>query len=93
MIWYQQYTIAVGILGTMFSVVASIVSFYFGQKTADAANSLVANVQQQLIDSKNAEVARLTQTNERMLHSRGIIMNPHYQNGDDDHVIEIGTGN
>jgi len=93
MIWYQQYTIAVGILGTMFSIIAAVIGHYFGQKAADSANGLVANVQQQLIDSKNAEVARLTQTNERMLHSRGIVMNPHFQNRDDDHVIEIGTGN
>lgn len=88
LLWKEQYTISVGILGTMFSIISAIVGYYFGGKAADAANNLAANVQHQLLESKNAEVARLTQANDRILQSRGIVMNPHYQN---DHVVEIGT--
>lgn len=78
---YQQYTIAVGLLGTMFSVISAVVGYYFGTKAADTANKLVADSQRQIIQSKEAELSR-------MMEPRQLRMNSHFQNNRDT-VIEM----
>lgn len=45
LVWYQQYTVAVGVLGMVFSVISAIVAYYFGSKTGDAVASLATNMQ------------------------------------------------
>src|SRR5437764_233774 len=70
---YQQYTIAVGLLGTMFSVISAIVGYYFGTKAGDTATEMVADTQRQIadahrqiIDSKDAELSRMIQLPRQM---------------------------
>ena len=83
LIIYGQITVAVGVLGTIFTVVGSVSAYYFSSQQAAVATKLatdnaqrVTALTQRIADSKDQEIARLNDTHERMLQSRGLAMPP-----------------
>lgn len=54
---YNQHTVAVGILGTMFVVVSAVTTHYFDKQANKA-----------IVDAKDSEINRLSETNARMLN-------------------------
>jgi hypothetical protein len=76
LIIYGQITVAVGVLGTIFTVVGSVSAYYFSSQQAAAATKLATDTAQRIADSKDQEIARLNDTHERILQSRGLAMPP-----------------
>lgn len=54
---YNQHTVAVGILGTMFVVVSAVTTHYFDKQANKA-----------IVDAKNSEIDRLAETNTRIIN-------------------------
>ncbi|ARF09614.1 hypothetical protein Indivirus_1_237 [Indivirus ILV1] len=73
LIIYNQITVAVGVLGTIFTVVGSVTAYYFSTQAAAATHKTIA-------DMKDAEITRLAETQKILtrgrLSRRKIIQDP-----------------
>ncbi len=63
LIIYNQITVAVGVVGTIFTVVGSVTAYYFSTQAAAASNKAIT-------DAKDAEIARLNETQKMLNRGR-----------------------
>ena len=70
LIVYSQITVAVGIFGTVFTVVSAVTAYYFSTQAATASNKVLRDAATQVSESKDEIIRHLTQTQDRMLSRR-----------------------
>lgn len=90
----DQYEVALGINGGIWSVVGTIIGYYFGTKQGEAAAKLLSQNGHELIESRNREIDRNIQLS-REMNARGFVpivnpgMNPVFQRQNDDVVLDM----
>ena len=70
LIVYAQITVAVGIFGTVFTVVSAVTAYYFSTQAANASNKVLRDAAVQVSESKDEIIRHLTDTQDRMLSRR-----------------------
>jgi len=58
----DQYESALGILAPLMGLSGTIIGYYFGTRSAEAASDMVAKADRELIESKNKEIEMMGRT-------------------------------
>ncbi|AYV77350.1 MAG: hypothetical protein Barrevirus41_1, partial [Barrevirus sp.] len=70
----QHITEAIGVLGIVFTVVGSVTAFYFSSQQAQANNKAMVDANQRILEAKDREIGRMTETHEKILRDRGLLL-------------------
>ncbi len=71
----NKTTEAIAVLGSVFTVMGVVTTFYFSSQSAAATTKIISDTANQLVEAKNSELSHLRGMHERMLRKRTIKKN------------------